>query len=172
MANEEMPDEVVATPNTPAERLALANKTVRNYSIAAMAPALVPVPFLDLALVTSVQLKMLHSLSNIYGVKFSKNLGKEAITSLMGGIAPLAIQPAAASLVKIIPIVGQAAGTLSMVTLSGASTYAVGKVFIQHFESGGTFLTFDPEKVRNYFATELEEGKKVVSDSKSEAASS
>ena len=170
MANEEVVNETVAAAATPAERLDLANKTVRNYSVAAMAPALVPVPFLDLALVTSVQLKMLHSLSNIYGIKFSKNLGKEAITSLLGGVAPLAMQPAAASLIKIIPIVGQAAGALTMVTLSGASTYAVGKVFIQHFESGGTFLTFDPEKVRDYFSAELEEGKKVVSEAKSEAA--
>mgnify|MGYP006303923205 CR=1 FL=1 len=60
MANEEVVNETVAAAATPAERLDLANKTVRNYSVAAMAPALVPVPFLDLALVTSVQLKMLH----------------------------------------------------------------------------------------------------------------
>ena len=28
----------------------------------------------------------------------------------------------------------------------------MGKVFIQHFESGGTFLDFDPDKVRSYFS--------------------
>jgi hypothetical protein len=36
-------------------------------------------------------------------------------------------------------------------TLSSACTYAVGKVFIQHFSSGGTFLTFSPARVREYF---------------------
>ena len=32
-----------------------------------------------------------------------------------------------------------------------ASTYAVGQIFIQHFESGGTLLTFDPERVRAHY---------------------
>jgi hypothetical protein len=49
-----------------------------------------------------------------------------------------------------------------MPTLAGASTYAVGRVFIQHFECGGTILSFDPEKVRAHFEKEFEEGKKVV----------
>ena len=38
-----------------------------------------------------------------------------------------------------------------MPVIAGAA-YAVGKVFIQHFASGGTFLTFDPEKVRAHYA--------------------
>jgi hypothetical protein len=38
---------------------------------------------------------------------------------------------------------------------ASASTYAVGRVFIQHFESGGTFLDFDPDKVRAHFEAEF-----------------
>ena len=30
---------------------------------------------------------------------------------------------------------------------------SVGRVFIQHFASGGTFLDFDPESVRKHFST-------------------
>jgi len=162
MAIEKVVESVESTVMTPAQRLTAANKVVRNYSIGSVAPVLVPVPILDLALLTALQLKMLHSLSNVYGVKFAKNLGKEAITSLVGGIAPVAMTPAIASAIKIIPFVGQIAGGLSLATLGGASTYAIGKVFTQHFESGGTFLTFDPEKVRDYYASSLDEGKKVI----------
>jgi len=50
--------------------------------------------------------------------------------------------------------------------VAGASTYAVGQVFIQHFESGGTFLDFDPEKVKGYFAEQFEKGKLAVGDLK------
>ncbi|QEP43912.1 DUF697 domain-containing protein [Ectothiorhodospiraceae bacterium BW-2] len=153
-------------PKTAEERSAAADKIVRNYTMAAMAPALIPVPGLDLALITSVQLKMLHSLSNEYEVKFSKHLGKEAVASLMGSILPLATTSTVASFVKVVPLVGQAAGTLSLMTLSAAATYAVGKVFIQHFESGGTFLTFDPEAVRDHFAQEFEKGKDVAAELK------
>jgi hypothetical protein len=40
----------------------------------------------------------------------------------------------------------------------------LGKVFIQHFESGGTFLTFDPMTVRAHFARLQEEGRKVAAE--------
>jgi uncharacterized protein (DUF697 family) len=152
---------------TPAERLTAANKVVRNYSVGSIAPAVVPVPILDLVLLTGLQLKMLHSLSGVYGVPFSKDLGKKAISSLVGGVAPLAMEPVVASVVKIIPFLGQAAGAISLGTLGGATTYAIGKVFTQHFESGGTFLSFDPQKVRDYYASALEEGKQVVGEAQS-----
>jgi hypothetical protein len=42
----------------------------------------------------------------------------------------------------------------------------LGKVFIQHFESGGTFLTFDPKTARAQFAKFQEEGRKVASEAK------
>ena len=40
--------------------------------------------------------------------------------------------------------------------------YAMGQLFVQHFESGGTFLTFDPEKVRGHYAELFEEGKELA----------
>src|SRR5271169_5928031 len=53
-----------------------------------------------------------------------------------------------------------------MPSLPAAFTYAVGKVFVQHFASGDTFLDFDPKTVREYFARRFEEGKLVVSKMK------
>jgi hypothetical protein len=80
---------------------------------------------------------------------------------------PTSLSPGlAASLGKFIPGVGQTLATGSAVLLNGAATYAVGKVFIQHFAAGGTFLTFDPEAVRDYFATQLKEGGEVAADLK------
>ena len=55
-----------------------------------------------------------------------------------------------------------------MVLTSGASTWALGKVFIQHFESGGTFLDFNPEKVREYYKVQFEEGRKMAAGEKAE----
>jgi hypothetical protein len=39
--------------------------------------------------------------------------------------------------------------------LALASTVAVGRVFLQHFEAGGTLLDFDPEKMKSYFEAEF-----------------
>jgi uncharacterized protein (DUF697 family) len=51
-----------------------------------MGASLVPVPLFDLLALSGVQLKMLHSLTKLYEVPFSKNLGKSSIASLLGGV--------------------------------------------------------------------------------------
>jgi uncharacterized protein (DUF697 family) len=126
-----------------------------------MGAGLIPVPFVDLAAVSGLQLKMLYELSKIYGVSFERNRGKAVIGSLIGSVVPGALSfGAAGSALKAVPAVGALAGTPAMVLFCGASTWAVGKVFIQHFESGGTFLNFDPDQVRDYFKAQFEEAKK------------
>ncbi len=79
----------------------------------------------------------------------------------------MAVEPVLlASVVKFIPVIGETAGVVAMPILAGATTYAVGKVFVQHFASGGTLLTFDPDKVKEYYAQMFEEGKKVATAAK------
>lgn len=148
-------------------RLREANNIVRNRMIASVGAGLLPFPVIDLAALTALQLDTVRALSKLYDVKFSKNLGKTAISSLTGALFPVTTSPWIGSVVKTIPAVGQLMGAMTMPVVSGASTYALGKVFIQHFESGGTFLTFDPEKVRDYFQEEFEKGKEYA---KGEAA--
>ncbi|MNC99258.1 hypothetical protein D3C83_174830 [compost metagenome] len=46
-----------------------------------------------------------------------------------------------------------------MPALAGASTYATGRVFVDHFESGGTFDNFDPETARGDYAQQLDKAK-------------
>ncbi|WP_353572858.1 YcjF family protein [Candidatus Albibeggiatoa sp. nov. BB20] len=138
-----------------------ANNMVKNYIIASMGAALVPVPLFDMVALTGIQLKLLHSLAKLYDVKFTKNLGKSLIGSLLGGIVPAST---AASLSKAVPGVGTTVGVIGMSAIGGATTYAIGRVFIQHFESGGTFLDFNPEKVREYFKAEFERGKEVANE--------
>ncbi len=156
-----------------AEPDALAKRRILQYTSGGMAIGLVPFPLLDLAALTAVQLKMLHSLAEIYEVEFKASLGKSAISSLIGGVMPVAsAAPVAASLSKFIPGIGHALSYGTLVVLNGASTYAVGKVFAQHFASGGTFLTFDPEAVRDYFAEQYEKGKEIVSSLKGKKGAS
>ncbi len=144
------------------EKFTHAHNTVNKYAVGSMAVGLVPIPLLDLAALTSVQLQMLHSLATQYDVEFSKDIVKPLIASLLGGALPVTAAAPLASLVKVIPVVGQVSGMVSMAALGGAGTYAVGKVFFEHFESGGTFLSFDPDKVREKFKALFEKGKEFV----------
>jgi uncharacterized protein (DUF697 family) len=177
MVEKEKPQESPAEP--PAEdvqeaaeqdlelRSSQASNLIRKHVIVVMGASLVPVPLFDLLALSGVQLKMLHSLAKLYEVPFSKNLGKSSIASLFGGVMPTSTAMTLASLAKAVPGLGTATGIISVSLLGGATTYAIGSVFVQHFESGGTLLDFDAKKMRAYFSSKLEEGKAVAADLKS-----
>jgi len=42
--------------------------------------------------------------------------------------------------------------------MAAAATYAMGRVFVMHFESGGTFLDLDPAKAEAHFREVLAKG--------------
>lgn len=135
---------------------------VKKYMLGALGVGLIPVPLIDMAALSGLQLKMIHSLSNIYEVEFSENIGKSLTASLMGGGIPLSFSSNIVGWLKAVPFYGFIGGIIGTSLFGGASTYAVGKVFIQHFESGGTLLTFDPEKMRAYYTREFEKGKEEI----------
>lgn len=144
-------------------------KTVKNYMWWSMGAGLIPVPWVDLAAVAAVQLKVLAEISKIYGVPFQESRGKAVISSLVGFVLPHAMAfGAVGSLLKAIPVVGVLAGAPAMALFCGAYTWALGNVFIQHFESGGTFLNFKPEEVKEYFKTQFEEGRKMAATMETE----
>lgn len=146
-------------------------KIAKHHILTAMGVGLVPIPVVDVVALIGVQLDMIRKLSAEYGIPFKQDKVKSIIASLMGGFLPVAIGGTLCSLIKCIPLIGQTTGAVTMPVVSGAATYAIYKVFVQHFESGGTFLDLDPSKVKSYFSEQFNKGKKFASDLKSESAS-
>lgn len=144
---------------------AVANSVIRNHIIWSMGTGLIPLPVVDFFAVSAVQLDMVRQLSKIYDVDFKETEGKAVITSLTGsGLAQLGKRAA----IKLIPGVGSVVGGIAMSVLSGASTYALGEVFREHFETGGTFLDFDPGRLKKYYQEKFEKGKKVAQEIRDE----
>lgn len=139
-----------------------ADTLITKYLAGAVAIGLIPLPLVDLAALAGLQLKLLHSLARLYGVEFSEQLGKAAIAALLGGGIPVSLSTRLSSFAKGLPVYGWTVGALGTALFGGASTYAVGKVFVQHFESGNTLLNFDPEQMKAYYAQQLEQGKEAV----------
>jgi uncharacterized protein (DUF697 family) len=146
-----------------------ANKLVKNYMWWSMGAGLIPFPLIDLAAVTGVQIKMLKDVSDIYDIEFSQNRGKSIVSGLIGSIVPNTLSHSMlGSLFKVVPFIGTISGSVSMAVFSGAATYAIGKVFIQHFEAGGTFLNFNPSEVKEYFKKLYLEGEEMAKKMKDE----
>lgn len=166
---EETTAEGSAVPVDPAEgRTERMEKLAKNHILAAMGVGLIPIPLLDLVALMGIQLDMIKKLSTEYDVPFKKDIGKSIVGSLIGGLLPASLGGAVASMVKFLPVIGQTTSAVTMPVIAGAATYAVFKVFVQHFESGGTFLDLDPSKVKSFFSEQFNKGKTVVTDMKPE----
>jgi uncharacterized protein (DUF697 family) len=142
-------DEATA-PVSAAEREESASKLVDRFAIWSGVAGLIPLPVVDVLAVGGLQVQLLRRLSQIYGVEFSENRGKAAIAALAGAMIPATSGMGAASALKTVPILGALAASFVMPVLSAGATFAIGKAFIQHFESGGTLLDFNPPDYREF----------------------
>lgn len=135
-----------------------ADQLIRDYAFGSSLTGFIPIPLMDTLGLIGVQRVMLMRLSKLYGVRFSKHLAKAWISTLMSGLAPKAATPLVGSMLKLIPGVGTLVGGATTAALGGAATYAVGKVFQQHFEQGGTLENFDPDKATGAFTAAMQQG--------------
>jgi uncharacterized protein (DUF697 family) len=146
-------DEAIAATSSTATsepREEVAAKLVDRFAIWSGVAGLVPIPVVDLLAVGGLQVQMLRRLSQIYDVEFSENRGKAVIAALAGTMIPATSGMGAASALKAVPILGMLASGFVMPVLSAGATFAIGKAFIQHFESGGTLLDFNPPDYREF----------------------
>ncbi|MEM1318899.1 MAG: DUF697 domain-containing protein [Bacteroidota bacterium] len=147
------------------ERTVEADGIIQNHIIWSMGAGLIPVLIADIFAVSALQLDMIRQLCKVYEVDFQETQGKAIVTSLTSSaLARLG----AGSIIKLIPGVGSLLGGLTVSIFAGASTYALGEVFKKHFESGGTILDFDPDRLRKYYREKFEKGKKVAKKMKEE----
>jgi uncharacterized protein (DUF697 family) len=136
-------------------RAETALQLVRDHLPWSAGAGIIPLPGIDLAALLAVQLRMLAKLAYLYEVPFREQAAKSVIASLLGVALPASFAGGIASSVKTIPLVGTLFGIATLPALGAAATYAVGKVFITHFESGGTFLDLDPAAVEAHFRAEF-----------------
>lgn len=137
-----------------------ADTIIRNHMLWSMGAGFIPVPIADFFAVSAVQLDMIRQLCNVYNIDFKQTQGKAVITALTGS----SLARLGARAVKFIPGVGSLLGGVTLAALSGASTYALGEVFKQHFETGGTFLDFDVERLKKFYNEKFEKGKEVAEE--------
>ena len=142
------------------EHLGEGRAIVNQYAAYSALAGLIPVPVLDAAAVAALELKMIGALSDAYKIPFKQDRGKAIIAALTGGVgAGSFAYNAGGRLLAGLPLIGPLVALATAPAFAYGVTYAVGRVFLQHFESGGTFLNFDLEKGKAEFKEHLEETK-------------
>lgn len=151
------------------KRLVKSQELIKQYAFGSSLTGFIPIPFLDTVGLIGVQRIMLLHLSKLYDVPFSRNAAGIILSSLMGGVASRAAAPFASSALKLLPGVGTAISGTSMATMSAASTYAVGKIFQQHFEQGGTLENFNLEQAKSELNNKMQEGQQAYKSYKKQS---
>ena len=137
-----------------------AEKIIRKHVLWSMGAGLMPIPLLDIAAVTAVQIDMLKQLTTLYDVDYSGSKGKAFVAALTSST----FARIGASMIKSFPGVGSLVGGMSMSALSGASTYGVGKVATNMFSAGGDLESPDLEAAQKAYEDTFEQGKRFVSN--------
>lgn len=131
---------------------------VLNHVIYAMGAALVPIPLADLAAVTLIQYDMVERLADEYGVETDRPRLKAAVLAVAGAT----VARLGASLVKAVPGGGWLLGGATHLVLAGATTYALGEAYRQHFASDGTLDEVDFDVLRARYSEYVARGKEIA----------
>ena len=148
-----------------ATRSAASENAIKNHVLVALSLGLIPVPIFDFAMLTANQVKMVHTLGGIHGGQsFHDSRLKAVILSLLSWALPVLGVQGLSSGLKAMPGIGSLVGSGSVAVSGGLLTYAVGRVFVKHFESGGTYLSLDMKEAREQLKKEMEKGRGIVSN--------
>jgi uncharacterized protein (DUF697 family) len=149
----------------------VANQIINRHTAYGAVGGLLPIPALDLAVIIGVQIKMIAELAQVYEVPFSENAVKGYVVALIGGGLPVSgVSGMIGSALKGVPVVGSLLGMFVVPGVAAASTYAVGKIFAWHFESGGTIGDFNVDAARDRFQQEFERARARVKGGSKDAA--
>jgi uncharacterized protein (DUF697 family) len=103
---------------------------------------IIPLPLANFAGVTAVIVRMVKVLSDHYGVPFERDRARAIVVGLVGGAMPTGVAAVTTSaLIYILPpsaLIGLAVSSITAATF----TRSVGRIFIEHFESGATLEDF------------------------------
>ena len=111
---------------------------VERYANGSAIGGAIPVPLANAAAITALMVRMVKSLSELYGVPFERNRARSIVVGLMGGALPTGFATIATSTLSyFVPGLNLFGLAVALVT-SGAYARSIGQLYIEHFESGGT----------------------------------
>lgn len=125
------------------------------YSLISGVAGSVPVPFVDIPLVTLIQAKMFQTIASIYRYQLDRKSWAEIGSAL--GIT-LLTNLGRRELIKLIPVYGLAVSSL----LTAATTYALGKTLTVYFQHSRNGKELSHELFQSIYKEQFESGRNLL----------
>lgn len=134
-----------------------AHPHILAYGLLSGAAGAVPMPFVDIPVVTLLQAKMIQTIASIYNYKLDRKSWAEISSAL--GISLLS-NIGRRELVKFIPMYGSAVSSV----VTAATTYAFGKTLTVYFQNLRNGKALSRELFRVVYAEQFEAGRAMLKD--------
>ncbi|MBV8288941.1 MAG: YcjF family protein [Hyphomicrobiales bacterium] len=121
-----------------AKRQARARAIVARYAAYSAVGGIVPLPVASVAGITTIIIRMVKMLSDLYGVPFERDRARAIIVGLVGGTVPTGFATVTTSTLFFVVPSGALMGLVVSSITAVACTRSIGQIFIEHFESGAT----------------------------------
>lgn len=129
---------------------------VKRYAYYSSGIGLLPVPFADVLTVNAVQYAMIKKLASCYDLSFKGQQVKSLVSSLLSGVVSASIiYGPITNALTIMSGLGWFLRAGVALSVSGVVTLSLGKIFIDHFERGGTLFDLDVEQSKVRLKAEL-----------------
>lgn len=120
------------------KRQAQARAIVARHAAYSAVGGIVPLPVASVAGITTIIIRMVKMLSDLYGVPFERDRARAIIVGLVGGTMPTGFAAVTTSTLFYVVPSGALMGLVVSSVTAIACTRSIGQIFIEHFESGAT----------------------------------
>jgi uncharacterized protein (DUF697 family) len=143
-----LPDTQVSTDPRHADAMSI----VQRYVLISAGAGLITVPVLDVTALAGIHIALIKAITEHYGQQFSEHAARNILIALGASLIPGAFgSMLGRRALRALPYVTPVLGLASMSAFSAFVSYALGTVFVRHFEAGGTLDTFDVQHLHRLF---------------------
>ena len=119
-----------------------ARAIVERHATYSAVGGIIPLPIANVASITAIIVRMVKMLSDLYGVPFERDRARSIVMGLVGGTLPTGLAAVTSStLYYVVPASALIGLAVSSVAAVGC-TRSIGRIFVEHFESGATLRDF------------------------------
>jgi uncharacterized protein (DUF697 family) len=119
-----------------------------GYSTLAATAGTIPIPLVDLAVLSGIQSRMVYHLAKLYGQSMDHKRYLELAGTLGGSIV---LRQGLRELIKLVPYLGTVTGAVACGAVAGATTFALGKAACYYYASVHRGHVPPPEELKRYF---------------------
>lgn len=135
-----------------------ADKIIKRGAMLATGASMIPLPAIDIALVSAVQINMVKQLCEAYGVPYQEHRVRVAITSIIGATIARFVAYGAKETLDAFSQYEGMSDLLTSGAIGGFFTAATGEIYSMHFEGGGTLETLDISNFIDYVSEQIKNG--------------